>query len=147
MGREISLIDHENVAAQRTRSTLSRNVAPAADINFSNQLSRFDPLGGDEYPAAFDPNDTTMGATVTTRYQDKTWQDIADAGTSGLFEVEWAINSNRLITFAFTKAKLAKKAMPITGPGRIEQSFDVTMEQTAVEAALVVTLKTGTASY
>jgi len=125
-------------------------VAMAADISYNNNLQRFDPLGGDEYPAAFDPGDTVVGGTLTTRYQDNTWIAIADAGTSGLLEVEFAHPSapaTRLITYAFPKAKLAKKPMAISGPGLIDVTFDFSAEQDASEAAMVVTLKNDVASY
>jgi hypothetical protein len=130
--------------------SVALGVAMAMDISYSNNLTRFDPLGGNEYPAELDPGDTVVGGTLTTRYQDSTWQVLADAGTSGLLELEFAIPSdptNKSIVFAFPKAKLAKKPMGISGPGVIDVAFDFSSEQQAAEAAMVVTLKNDVATY
>lgn len=125
-------------------------VAMAFDLSYVNNLTRFDPLGGDEYPAALDPGDSVPSGTLTTRYQDSTWQDIADAGTLGLLELEFAIASdptNKSIVYAFPKAKLAKKPMGISGPGVMDVAFDFSAEQQTAEAAMIVTLKNDVATY
>lgn len=125
-------------------------VAMSFDLSYLNNLTRFDPLGGNEYPAALDPGDSVPSGTLTTRYQDATWQDIADAGTTGLLELEFAHPSdptNLTIIYAWPEARLAKKPMGISGPGVIDVPFDFTCEQTASEAAMIVTLKNDVATY
>lgn len=122
----------------------------AADISYTNNLARFDPLGGTEYPDAFDPGEAVPSGSLTMRYQDSTWFDIADAGTYGNLEIEFAhpsAPSTRTIVFGFPKAKLARKPMGISGPGVIDSPFDFSAEQTVSEAAMIVTLKNAQASY
>jgi hypothetical protein len=131
-------------------NSVAIGVAMAADISYNNNLSRFDPLGGTEYPDAFDPGDVVVGGSLTTRYQDATWFDLADAGTPGNLEVEFAHPSaptTRTIVIGFPQAKLARKPMGISGPGVIDVPFDFSAEQTVSEAAMIVTLKNDVASY
>ena len=127
--------------------TVAIGACLAADLTYTNNLERLNFLGGDEYPGDLDPGPTMIAGTLTMRYQDDTWFDLARAGTTGRLELEWAISATKLITFDMPKVKLADKTIPITGPGAITVTFDFSGELTASADALSVILKNQIASY
>jgi hypothetical protein len=78
------------------------------------------------------------------RFRSGTRYDQAKAGTPFAMELLWQRTSVR--SFSLQAPVVRFDPTPITGPGRIDQSFNFRAEQTNAAAMLTTVLKNGTAA-
>lgn len=125
------------------------SAAPVTGLsfNYGNQLERFDPLNGTEYPDVFDPGDVTLGGSFTVRYEDATYDDLADADTAQPWSFGWSIDSNNSLDFTLNAVRIARQPLPINGPGRLLATYNILPEQKSDAPAVTVTLKNDVSGY
>jgi hypothetical protein len=119
----------------------------ALSFNYGNQLERFDPLNGTEYPDVFDPGDATLGGSFTVRYEDATYDDLADADTAQPWSFGWAIDSNNSLDFTLNAVRISRQPLPVSGPGRLLATYTLLPEQTGGAPAVTATLKNDVSGY
>lgn len=86
--------------------------------------------------------------SVTTRFADTSWIDLADAGTYFDLEVEWAQNANRSILLRVHNVRLARTGVPVQNRQIITQSFQFQVGRPdAADTPFTWTLKNGIAGY
>lgn len=118
----------------------------AFTFNYSNQLERFDPLNGTEYPDALDPGDSLVSGSFTVRYEDATYDDLADAGTAQPWSFGWLLPNGlgvgvpSSINFDLNGVLFDRAPLPITGPGRLLATYSFQCEQSAIDPAVTVTV-------
>lgn len=127
--------------------------ATAFSFNYSNQLERYDPLNGTAYPDAFDPGDAQASGSFTVRYEDATYDDIADAETAQPWEFGW-IAPNGLgvgvpasLGVLLNHARIDRAPLPISGPGRLLATYNFQAEQSDDDPAVTVTLVNDVEGY
>ncbi len=125
----------------------------AADIislswNYDNGASPQDHLGDSEgNPTGHDLDAmATFSGTIRARFRTAALYDIAKSGTPFAMELLWQRTATRSLSLQAPVAKLDPIGLPVTGPGRIEQSFNFRAEQGASAPMLTAVLKNGTAA-
>jgi hypothetical protein len=125
----------------------------AADIislswNYDNGASPQDNLGASEgYPTGHDLDAmATFSGTIRARFRTAALYDIAKSGTPFAMDLLWQRTATRSLSLQAPVVKLDPVGLPVTGPGRIEQSFNFRAEQSASAAMLAVVLKNGTSA-
>ena len=99
------------------------------------------------YPTGHDLDaPATFSGTIRARFRTDTHYDLARAGTSFAMELLWQKSSPRSLSIAAPLVRFDPVGLPVTGPGRIEATFNFRAEQSDVAAMLVVTLKSGLAA-
>jgi hypothetical protein len=95
--------------------------------------------------------EATFDGTIQLRFTDATYYDLATP--SGLLpaafsgEMLWSKSANRSLSLLAANMRLEPIGIPISGPGKIEQTFNFRAEQSASAAMLVATLKSLVPSY
>lgn len=120
--------------------------ATAFTFNYSNQLERYDPLNGTEFPDAYDPGDSQVSGSFTVRYEDATYDDLAENETKEPWEFGW-IAPNGLgpgdpasLTIKVENLAVDLAPKPVTGPGRLFQTYNFQGEQDSDSPAVTITL-------
>ena len=132
---------------------LKIDTVAAADIislswTYSNGATPQDYLGDAEgYPTGHDLDAlATFSGTVRARFRTAALYDMARAGTAFAMELLWQRTSVRSFSLQAGAVKFDPVGLPVTGPGRIEQSFNFRAYQTSGAAMLTAVLKNGTAA-
>jgi hypothetical protein len=125
----------------------------AFTFNYSNQLERYDPLNGTEYPDAFDPGDSQVSGSFTVRLEDATFDDLAEAETKQPWEFGWllddglGVGSDASLTIALNNLAIDKSPKSIAGRGRLFHTYNWTAEQDVDSPAVTVTLVNDVGGY
>jgi hypothetical protein len=127
--------------------------ATAHTWNFSNQIARFDPLNGNEYPAALDPEDVLNGGSFTIRKETEAMDILADARTPKPMEFGHILphglgeNSPASLKVLIERTKIDRNALPINTPGRLFQTHNFTGEQNSEGPAARIELVNDVSGY
>lgn len=99
-------------------------------------------------------SEATFDGSITLRFKDSTYYDLATAGiatyvlgTAFSGEMLWTKSANRSLSLLAANMRLEPVGVSITGPGKIEQTFNFRAEQSSGAAMLVATLKSLVPSY
>jgi len=125
----------------------------AADIislswSYNNGASPQDHLGDPEgYPTGHDLDAmATFSGSIRARFRTAALYDMAKAGTAFAMELLWQRTAMRSLSLQAPVVRFDPVGLPVTGPGRIEQSFNFRAEQSALAPMLTAVLKNGTAA-
>lgn len=129
-------------------------VIQSVKTKYDNKITEQNYIGN-ELRSGFDlDSEATLGGSITMRFIDSTYRDLAEAGiaTHGLGtvfsgEMLWSKSANRSLSLLAANMRLEPTGTPISGPGKIEQTFNFRAEQSASAAMLVATLKSSVATY
>jgi hypothetical protein len=103
---------------------------------------------GNPLRSGFDlDSEATWSGSITLRFTDSTYYDLAVAGTAFSGEMLWSKSGSRSLSLLTANMRLEPESPPISGPGKIEQTFNFRSEQSSSAAMLVATLKSSVASY
>ncbi|HYD87113.1 MAG TPA: phage tail tube protein [Vitreimonas sp.] len=125
----------------------------AFSLNYANGLERYDPLNGNEFPAALDPGEATIGGSFTVRLADATFDDLAEAETKEPWQFGWVktnglgVGSHASLTFELTNVSIGVAPKAVTGRGRLFQTYNFVAEQSADDPAMTVTLVNDVSGY
>jgi hypothetical protein len=124
--------------------------ADIIDVNweYNNRATPQDYLGDAEgYPTGHDLDDmATFSGTIRARFRTAALYDQAKAGTPFAMELLWQRTSTRSFSLQAPVVRFDPIGLPVTGPGRIEQTFNFRAEQSSSAAMLSAVLKNGTAA-
>ncbi len=122
----------------------------AADVmslswTYANNATPRDDMGDQAgYPTGHDLDaDATFAGTIRARFRTAALYDMARAGTPFAMELLWQKSATRLLSLQAPVVKFSPIGLPVTGPGRIEQSFNFRANQTSSGAMLTAMLKNG----
>jgi len=127
-------------------------VAAAAVIsvawNYDNKGVPQDYLGDPEgYPTGHDLDAMgTFAGTIRVRFKDSALYDKARSNTAFALELLWQKSATRLLSLQAPVVRFDPVGVPVSGPGRIEQTFNFRSEQTGAAPMLTAVLKNGTAA-
>ena len=115
---------------------------------YDNKAAPQDYLGDVEgYPTGHDLDAmASFSGSIRARFRTAALYDMAKANTAFAMELLWQRSSVRSFSLQAPVVRFDPVGLPVTGPGRIEQSFNFHAEQTDVAAMLVAVLKNGTAA-
>lgn len=125
----------------------------AFTFNYSNQLERYDPLNGTEYPDGFDPGDTQLNGSFTIRKVDSLFEDLADAKTAQPWQFGWSLPNGlgvgkaASLTVELQRTLIERGPTPINSPGRLMKTYNFKVEQDADGPALTATLVNDVEGY
>lgn len=89
-----------------------------------------------------------ISGSITTRFRDRTWIDIADAGTLFDLGLKWTISATVEISMVVHNVRLEKSTPAIEGAGIISQQFNFANSRPDPgEFPFTVTLKNQQADY
>jgi len=115
---------------------------------YDNKASPQDYIGDSEgYPPGHDIDEpATFTGSIRLRFRTAAMYDLAKANTAFAMELLWQRTSVRSLSLAAPVARMEAAGVPVTGPGRIEQTFNFQCEQGTAAAMLSAVLKNGTAA-
>jgi hypothetical protein len=150
-GTPPSILDRDPLPA--VIAALKIDTVAVADVislnySYSNNARAQDYLGDSEgYPTGHDMDDpATFSGSMRVRFRNSTHYDKAKAGTLMAFELLWSKSSTRLLSLAAPLVRFDPVGVPVTGPGRIEQTFNFKAEQDSSHAMLTAVLKNSQAA-
>lgn len=123
------------------------------NLVYDNGIVEQDYLGdANGYPLGHDTDDepTCTGSMRVRLRGTGLWdqaKQLPATISSAAGEILWQINANRSLSLAMAAMWLEPAGVPVTGKGRIEQTFNFRCSQTAAAAMLVATLKSPTATF
>jgi hypothetical protein len=99
------------------------------------------------YPTGHDLDaPASFSGTLRARFRSSTLYDLARAGTSFAMELLWQRAAARSLSIAAPLVRFDPVGLPVTGPGRIEQTFNFRAEQSDTLPMLTITLKNALAA-
>lgn len=119
-----------------------------AQIEYANNLDAIRYVGG-----AGAVGDVALGAiglsgSLRATMNDATIYDLGTAGTLFDLQVGWEISSSQKVTWEFEQVELGRGSIPVTGGGRIEQTFPIAPSYDESETkAVTVTLINDQSTY
>ena len=122
----------------------------SVDITLVNNLEKVETLTGDGEIAGLDPAQVGVNGTVTLRFSDSTYYDIARAGTPLELEFAFTINAETSVKITVWQARLEIPRTEIGGPGGIKASFTFKGERdssTGIAYTVVLQNTTAAATY
>lgn len=132
---------------------LKMDTVAAADIisldwTYNNNATPQDYLGDPTgYPAGHDLDAmASFSGTFRARFRTAALYDQARAGTSFAMELLWSKSGTRSLSLQAPVVRLDPVGLPVTGPGRIEQTFNFRSEQSSGAAMLTAVLKNAIAA-
>jgi Phage tail tube protein len=134
--------------------TFKVNGAAAANIinvkaSYDNKLTPQDYVN-DPLRSGFDlDQEATFSGSIDLRFVDSTYYDLAAVvgGTPFTAELLWQKSASRSLSLFAASMRIEPVGVPISGPGRIQQTFNFRAEQTSGANMLVATLKSSVPSY
>jgi hypothetical protein len=103
--------------------------------------------GATAYPTGHDLDEmATFSGTIRARFRTAALYDQAKAKTPFAMELLWQRTSVRSFSLQAPVVRFDPIGLPVTGPGRIEQSFNFRAEQSSSAAMLSAVLKNATAA-
>lgn len=149
-GTPATMLDRDALLA--VLGTIKLDDAAVADIlsvswNYSNGATPGDYLGDAEgYPVNHDLDaEATFAGTIRARFRTDALYDAARAGTPFALELLWEKTAARSLSLAAPVVYLDPVGLPVTGPGRVEMTFNFNAEQSESDPMLTATLLSGTA--
>ena len=95
----------------------------SAELTLSNNLEKVETLTGDGEIAGLEPAQVAVTGTVTLRFSDSTYYDLARAGTPVELELAYTIDADTSLAITVWQARLEIPRTEISGPGGIKASF------------------------
>ena len=90
----------------------------------------------------------TLTGNVDLRFDTDALLEKAASGTPVNLSLTWEISATKALELRFGKVRLQRAGLPITGPGGIQQSFQIRGQKDQVTGAMVqATLKNQTEGY
>jgi hypothetical protein len=119
-----------------------------AQIEYSNNLDAIRYVGGAGAVGDISPGAIGMSGSIRATMADATIYDLGTAGTLFDLQVGWEISASQKLTFEFEQVELGRGSIPLTGGGRVEQTFPVAASYDESETkALTVTLINDQSTY
>ncbi|MGD9924429.1 MAG: phage tail tube protein [Pseudorhodoplanes sp.] len=120
----------------------------SASLTFDNGAAPQDYLGDSEgRPTGHDlDNDASLTGQIRLRFRTAAMYDLAKAKTFFAHELLWQKSATRSLSLQAPRARLEPAGVPVTGPGRIEQSFNLVASQSSSAAMFTAVLKNALAA-
>lgn len=120
----------------------------SVSASYDNMATPQDYLGDSEgRPTGHDlDGEAVFSGSVRLRFRNAAMYDLAKAKTVFDYKLLWQRTSVRSLLLQAPRCRLAPAGVPVTGPGRIEQSFNFTASQSSSAAMLTAVLKNGLAA-
>lgn len=107
------------------RAGSSVGAITAATLTYSNGLEAVRTIRSDGKIEGVDPGLATAGGSLTVRYEDDVLMNLAVNSTNIDLEFAYTLSATRKLVFTMPKVRLPKPKREISGPGGIEQSYDI----------------------
>lgn len=135
-----------NIGTFKVNGSVAANIM-SVKASYDNKITPQDYVGN-PLRTGFDlDNEATFSGTMTLRFVDSTYYDLAVGGTAFSGEMLWSKSSDRSLSLLAANMRLEPDSPAVGGPGKIEQTFNFRAEQSAAAAMLVATLKSLVPSY
>nr|WP_321482854.1 phage tail tube protein [uncultured Cohaesibacter sp.] len=121
----------------------------SSDLSYNNNPTADESLNGTNYINGYDLDEiATCSGSVTLRYKDEAFYDLAVAGTAHQVEMIYELGANESLTLEMPAVRFARGPIaPISGPGGMQAQINWSAEQSATEPMLTITLKNAIESY
>lgn len=138
---------HQRVNSLK-KDTVALGKVPSFQLTYANNIEVDRYVGGGGLVGAMEPGQCTVSGNLRARFNDSVLRGLAVAATVFDLEAGWTNTASQKLLFEIDQAELARRGREISGPGGIEQAFELVGSLDQGEGSMLrATLTNATASY